>query len=582
MLWAYPLEPEETQRSFLESAEATEYRPRPAPARPAARAGPELQSTAPAAPPPESAEADTSITDEVWRRLKTIFQRHQAAESETPAARTTEGEGSDLAVDADEPAAPVPGPSRDRGPEPPEKVLGRPVELRSPREVGPVHKTPFEETPSQNPESEAAPPEAPSSIDELDLRPGTEAAAEERAIDQRPAQRPTVPESPSIVEKTREPTLLRPSPEAESALAAKGRADEAAPEEVEAQPVSRPAEEPDAAFSEPTPTHPAIEHTVASEKESPTEALGVSRPDEAEAGYGEEIAAPGEDVTAPVQPRPLQDVWQVERLPSSESLSSDHLATAPPVSIPPPRRGPGPGLDEVLDRVEAGRPTRSSIEVIPPRRPRPEVASRTPGPVQRKPTEPESAEKPLQPESSDVIRPHVTLDEQQEVPTVATEIGALPADLWELIGEPVPSAREAPPAQAPERAAARPPQAPAVILSPPSTTAGAAPPAREPTVVEAQTRLTETATPAPTVSVTKSPDHRIASADVMSRPRASIVQRAVEMSEVESTVEPPDETEGRDVEEVAGPGVDLEELARRVYSEIKRRFEIERERFRSR
>lgn len=65
-------------------------------------------------------------------------------------------------------------------------------------------------------------------------------------------------------------------------------------------------------------------------------------------------------------------------------------------------------------------------------------------------------------------------------------------------------------------------------------------------------------------------------------PRAAgTIQRTVQVSEVETAApQPPFEARGAEAQE--GGGFDLEELARRVYAEIKRRLSIERERSRGR
>ncbi|MCB8942766.1 MAG: hypothetical protein H6658_03205 [Ardenticatenaceae bacterium] len=134
----------------------------------------------------------------------------------------------------------------------------------------------------------------------------------------------------------------------------------------------------------------------------------------AESGSGQPSPAP--------QP-PLQEStgWPIIRK-KPEALGKPKTVSAPPPPAPTPQQEAQ--IRAKLSGINAGQPTDSSIEVHLPRRPRPAAPSpASPAPVQRQ----ESPAVPPPAPSSQMV---------------PTEIGPLPADMWELLGEPVPTISE--------------------------------------------------------------------------------------------------------------------------------------------
>ncbi len=154
---------------------------------------------------------------------------------------------------------------------------------------------------------------------------------------------------------------------------------------------------------------------------------------------------------------PLQDAWPVQRVSPDDGRTILHRGSAPAVQRD--RSEPSdevvsapPRLDEAvwnqLEKRETARPTESSVHVIAPRRPRPRAkrvqSTATPAAngedaapdrttLQRRPLPPQEA-------SSTQVADDVTAAENRTAHTalVQTDIGALPADLWTMIGEPAP------------------------------------------------------------------------------------------------------------------------------------------------
>ncbi|MCA9924875.1 MAG: hypothetical protein KC421_21010, partial [Anaerolineales bacterium] len=155
------------------------------------------------------------------------------------------------------------------------------------------------------------------------------------------------------------------------------------------------------------------------------------------------IVAPSETVSpaaaAPIQhaidaaesatPPPLESVWPVQRKsPTSPQLMTTSTSAAqmstPPEPELPPAAPPDPATAETvrakLNDVSAARRTDSSVELHLPRRPRPAA-------IQAKKS-PESA--------NEIFWNRLrSTDTQSDNRTVPTEIGPLPADMWEILGE---------------------------------------------------------------------------------------------------------------------------------------------------
>ncbi|MFO7682491.1 MAG: hypothetical protein R6X34_20835 [Chloroflexota bacterium] len=225
---------------------------------------------------------------------------------------------------------------------------------------------------------------------------------------------------------------------------------------------------------------------------------------------------------AETQAIPLQSVWPVQ------IIESPTPPAARPVSAPtgPLMRQTAPQETSKairqLDSVPPGQPTTSSVQYIQPRKPRPQ-------PLQRKQA-PEYSQ-------TDVKAAARSSDFSTPSDTVATEIGDLPGDLWRLIG-------------------AKPPTAP--------------PGQRSPAVSEVTERE-----PAQTTAVTQA-----------KTTPPTIIQRVESeqppVADLSPTTEAPPSPESEQDEAGQNEEIDINELARQVYGEIKDRMTIEWERTRGR
>ncbi|MCX6045119.1 MAG: hypothetical protein NT075_08395 [Chloroflexi bacterium] len=136
---------------------------------------------------------------------------------------------------------------------------------------------------------------------------------------------------------------------------------------------------------------------------------------------------------------PLEAVWPVQsaaRLPvglvQTEKASDEDQGT-------PARGGPAsdaPNIRQRLEKVKTGQPTGSAVDIVVPRRPRPMGRPLTPtetpasAPLVQRASEGQGASAfPSSTEPSRASTP---------VAMIETEIGRLPADLWQLIGAPLP------------------------------------------------------------------------------------------------------------------------------------------------
>jgi hypothetical protein len=363
-----------------------------------------------------------------------------------------------------------------------------------------------------------------------------------------------------------------------------------------------------------------------------------------------------------VQELPLQEVWPakeatpsplsvVTRKPSAETEGQESPideGDLPTLVIQAPVEedaGSEAELRSTLEEVSPGKPTDSSIELLPPRRPRPQIA-----PVQRseelvdsgstpiqdrtkeeepviqdmpdvleKPKAVELSAKPIQLHEEETVsrkaatssdRPDVdSLGEIQHEPAlgpvpeagfVQTEIGALPGDLWEYLGEKTPESpapttpeltKPAPKTPAPESPAprTREPAAPASSTQaqavrsesiPPAITAPvptplqtyADPPPADlalDTVQRTETK-SETSTPVLDFQTPLQPLGLESALDWIQRTDDPAAEADITGGEFE-------EAELSEVDEV-----DIEDLARKILPIIKRKLSIEWERSRGR
>jgi hypothetical protein len=318
--------------------------------------------------------------------------------------------------------------------------------------------------------------------------------------------------------------------------------------------------------------------------------------------YGERDDLPGTDKD--LQAVPLEVSWPVQRR-SVESFTQPENRKDDPLSpddpLPPPsfvERLQGQ-VRRALQSITPDRPSSSSVEVITPRRDRPTTAST----VQRSPQQ-------AIPASSS----HAGMDQSQDSPApaktgwdhnVETQIGPLPADLWRLIGE-------RPPQVHTQEDQALDPASPGATPGPLITPdLSASPPGFKPSHASVQTAgreintdetqsgvLSSLAREARSTSVSTGANDSIESWDIPdSGPNNQTpVQRAPDGSS--SRISTPEPASGRSTsssavsEEAASvseepPGqaeteLDMDELAERVYSDIRRRLAIELERHRHR
>jgi hypothetical protein len=259
----------------------------------------------------------------------------------------------------------------------------------------------------------------------------------------------------------------------------------------------------------------------------------------------EPIAETAVDHTLPASAVPLQAAWPVQRLESERAV--DPTRPAPPLEpAAESLSGPPPAADaqvqERLASVPPGRPTDSSVPLLRPRMPRPKRPSAVPTP------EPDELDPPAIQRQADAEQ------------LVSTEIGELPFDLWELIGQQPPETAVAPTTTMSQRKPAtdRPPTAD----GPPTAPAGQrqTPPQTQPAAVEAVAVPPPAATYAPPAFIQREPE--AGGAEVT----------AVSDSSPEEEAEA-DEPEAE---------MDVDELARQVYGRLKQRLASDRERERGR
>ena len=602
----------------------------PAPASP--QPGQAQRTQAPQVPVPEPSApgvddgGDATLTDQVWRRLQAIFRRHQAptlAEPETVA----EAEASA------EPEAPLPVPT---GIEATPSASAATVAATAPPS-GPVQRTPEPAAAAQTtrgPDDTAgttAPQARRSRISEMAHAPeppvaDTDARSEARGseeVQSTPAG--TAPSPLAALDRSAEPSAPPAAQQPDAAASARpprtamaapaAAAAESAASETPAPPAAaEPAQiDPDGLAESLTPLAagpmlpPApIELAEAPARRTPLgQAEGPTRPASVQprAQSAIEIRVPVPEATTrevaaapaatPQMAPPLQDVWAVQRLPQpARTVSGTAAVPAADRDVQLPRSAPEPVPDQIVDvlgRVPAGRPTQSTIEIIPPRRPRPLPGVRQSRRPQQQPR-PVRAQQPaaalvaeaaappepalLAPETAQPTSPFAravaaprTLPAQKPatpgaVPataprTVETEIGALPADLWELIGETPPT-----------------PQSVARKLPVESRT-----PASKPAPVPVA--QTQPSAPGPTlqrttISTTAQAPTR-ATATQQSGPVQTSTQQAPASEPAAS--EPGDAAEP-ETESTGEPEVDVDKLARRIYTEIRRRLAVEWERAR--
>jgi hypothetical protein len=239
--------------------------------------------------------------------------------------------------------------------------------------------------------------------------------------------------------------------------------------------------------------------------------------------------------TAPPQPEippasPLQSVWPVQIIEQPKQTPPAQPAAATPI-MRQTAPAADPNLHEQLKNIPLEQATDSSVQFIRPRKPRPQPAAPPTQTVQR-----EKAHNSKQPDTKKATHaPDLMTSEA----TVATEIGELPSDLWRLIG------------------------------------------AQPPTSFKQEASTP----PAPTAAETINEDTKPTAQPVMQPERMppTFIQRA-ESEEAAADLAPSLEAPAAPSKEGNETGqeeeVNMDELARQVYSDIKERMTIEWERTR--
>ena len=290
-----------------------------------------------------------------------------------------------------------------------------------------------------------------------------------------------------------------------------------------------------------------------------------------------------ETPSSPLQPLPLEAVLPVQRqeteppalppsqevqLPNGLVLTELSRTTTPPPGEPLLQRAleEEQPLRQILQDVATDQQSSAAVEFVLPRRPRP-VPTPAPRPpqVQTKPAEAASG--------SDMAAPPVhgstsAEPEEAEPQMIQTEIGALPSDLWTLIGQQPPSPPLPPAGTTTSDAAPLVQRAIAAAEEPPAVPAPAGTPAT-PQPPTTQRAIATAEAPATTMDV-RAPSATQPIIDILP-PLA--VQRSP-INGTSSTAAPQSASE----DTPAAPPVDISELSRQVYAEIKRRIAIEWER----
>ncbi len=311
--------------------------------------------------------------------------------------------------------------------------------------------------------------------------------------------------------------------------------------------------------------------------------------------------------TAPevAERKPLQEVWPVQRQADTQltpaqitPMESEQFPAAEDANAMLPDLQQIRQIESALEGVAVSQPTDSQVELITPRRPRPGT------PLQAKPVSqpadvPQStlktpAEKQEMPEGASpetVVHQTPAASAPQTGPVssastpaeppqmVETEIGPLPADLWQLMGAEPPAGRVIPAGHPVETSVVhRAEQHPKSPTDQPSIFDEATLPAVE---AETQYELPSTSPKGKTESVLRTITPRI--------------QRTAQVGEVETEVsqEPSGgetnpsnggqaadstQAQGEQQQNAQLSPAAVDKLVREVYAQIKRRFSIERER----
>ena len=245
-----------------------------------------------------------------------------------------------------------------------------------------------------------------------------------------------------------------------------------------------------------------------------------------------QLSQPSEAAVLPVQSLSLDAAWPVQRMDAFPERASASLPYPSEAIVSQPDMDTDVAL-QVVRGLPPARPTTSAVEIIAPRRPRPTVSA-SPGTTEPKTVATKQIEfgdtAPAPVPWTEHVHPAPPTGGDQ---MVATEIGPLPADLWQMLKQP-------PPGQ---------------------TTDGAE-----------SGRLTAQSAPdaLPSQHVSSGPVTVAPSAPAMVQRQADPVPTGeyAQLSDVASETEP----------QRHATSIDINELSRRVYADIRRRLAVEWER----
>lgn len=539
---------------------------------PAAAAYPTVLSTpAPSAPLAQPAAGPTSpeleaneTADLNWPLLQAIMQKHEQRQAEENAAEAAAQPTATRS--STHPAASPTLVSAKPGVEAPEAAPAQPEQPQSVESSNPMVQ------PGSSVQ-QGQPMEAPSSSESAAVpAPEAQPPVSTRGFHPAPAERLPLIRPTDSIQGAAGPTLPFAAPAAGQPTNPAGAAMETTP----------PAQ---ANLANPQPSSPAADPLHAQAK---ADTRGERAPQ-----------AQDETLAEMAQPFPLESAWPVEQIPplstqpAAQTQPAVHQPGASaPVTQPPALAEP---IRRALQSVTPGRASDSSVELITPRQPRP--AASKPAESQRGQPAANESKTQAAPETAEAktsTPSAAPLSPPAQPGLVQTEIGPLPADLWTLIGQPIPAQQK--PAQT-RTAEARPPQTrpiQATDEAPAASTVPSAPTSPAPRA-ESLPAFSNSPSGIPTGHASEPP----AGQSHAATPAPITVQRSVVVEDV--SVEPAAEQTGPAAESAAADqpapagasasqpanqtpaptnALDLDELARQVYAELRNRLQMDWERIR--
>lgn len=556
------------------------------------RSPPEEKSSA-SAEQTTPTDQDTTLTDDVWRRLQTIFRRHQekASVSSTSTPQSiSAASGSRETVTSQ--GTPAPSPMAAEPPRPdhqvqPEMEKTETLVTPSAQHIEQTDIADIVQSRAIAGEMPGIPPERPASptldgeatgenvatqVQSAPVSPG----GKDSSVPPRTQSAVQAPPMPPSIEAL-PPTPLTLTEELARTTSESARAASAPPSTESIQKQDAQARGSLESVSNQVPPQETSE-----EPQQAPIPQQTTRRDLADMPKGEtaaQLTAPRWSVEEtslerPTQPIPLHEVWHVERvLPGAAAAAPVIPEPGEPESEPETSQQDQSSIKEILSNIAAAGFTRSSVEILPPRRPRPTTPrtrlATAPAPdtvrskVAERPPVPLHTENTTSVGATAQVRPRTATPPQH---LIETEIGPLPNDLWSLIGEPPPVSRSDKPrlssvSVSPASNVDR------MMASVPSTQAQFTP--TRPTARKEVEHWTQRGANV----IRRTPDETAqAETSATADEEASTTQvPSTELKEAQQREETtPEET------------LDIESLARRVYSEIRRRLHIESERARRR